>query len=185
MWIHELPNWTQFTWDIETLSSHLADIRYRQGRLFGRMENLGFDLQQEAQLKMLTDEVLSSSSIEGEVLNPIEVRSSIARRLHLDIAGMVPTARHVDGVVDMMLDATQHYTEPVTAERLYGWHAALFPTGRSGIHRITAGQWRTPDTCRLFPGLWAERKSTMKPRRRPDLIMRWMFSLPGVLPNRE
>ncbi len=145
MWIHEHPNWTQFTWDLETLSSHLADIRYRQGRLFGRMESLGFELKQEAKLKMLTDDIISSSSIEGEVLNPIEVRSSIARRLHLDIAGMIPTTYHVDGVVDMMLDATQHYTESVTAERLYGWHAALFPTGRSGMHRITVGQWRTPD----------------------------------------
>ena len=146
LWIHEQPNWTQFTWDLETLSSHLADIRYRQGRLFGRMVSLGFDLKQEAKLKMLTDDVLSSSSIEGEVLNPIEVRSSIARRLHLDIAGMVPTAHYIDGVVEMMLDATQFYKEPITAERLYGWHAALFPTGRSSMHRITVGQWRTPET---------------------------------------
>lgn len=145
MWIHEHPNWTQFTWDLETLSSHLADIRYRQGRLFGRMENLGFSLQLEARLKMLTDDVLSSSAIEGEILNPIEVRSSIARRLHLEIAGMVPTTPHVDGVVEMMLDATQHCSKPMTAERLYGWHAALFPTGRSGMHKITVGQWRTPD----------------------------------------
>ena len=146
MWIHEQPNWTQFIWDIEALSSNLADIRYRQGRLFGRMENLGFDLQQEARLKMLTDDVLSSSAIEGENLDPIEVRSSIARRLHLDIAGMVPITRHVDGVVEMMLDATQHYAESVTAERLCDWHAALFPTGRSGMHKIAVGQWRTPDS---------------------------------------
>ncbi len=146
MWIHEHPNWTQFIWDIEAISSNLADIRHRQGRLFGRMENLGFSLKQEARLRMLTDDVLSSSAIEGEILNPIEVRSSIARRLHLDIAGMVPITRHVDGIVEMMLDATQHYAEPVTTERLYGWHAALFPTGRSGMHKITVGQWRTPES---------------------------------------
>ncbi len=146
MWIHEHPNWTQFTWDLETLSSHLADIRYRQGRLFGKMENIGFDLKTEARLKMLSDDILSSSSIEGEILNPIEVRSSIARRLHLDIAGLVPSNHHVDGVVDMMLDATQHYNETVTAERLYSWHSALFPTGHSGMHKITVGQWRTGDT---------------------------------------
>lgn len=145
MWIHEHPNWTQFTWDLETLSSHLTAIRYRQGCLFGRMENLGFSLQQEARLKILTDDVLSSSAIEGEILNPSEVRSSIARRLHLEIAGMVPSTRHVDGVVEMMLDATQHCTEPVTAERLYDWHAALFPTGGSGMHKITVGQWRASE----------------------------------------
>ena len=146
MWIHDHPNWTQFIWDIEALSSNLANIRYRQGRLFGRMENLGFGLQQEAQLKMLTDDVLSSSAIEGEKLNPIEVRSSIARRLRLDIADMVPITRHVDGVVEMMLDATQHYAQSLTAERLYDWHAALFPTGRSGMHKITVGHWRTPES---------------------------------------
>jgi len=146
MWIHEHPSWTQFTWDLDTLSFHLADIRYRQGHLFGRMENLGFELKKEAHLKMLSDDILSSSSIEGEILNPIEVRSSIARRLHMDIAGIIPSTHHVDGVVDMMLDATQHCTEPVTAERLYGWHSALFPTGRSGMYKITVGQWRTSDT---------------------------------------
>jgi Fic family protein len=145
VWIHEHPNWTQFTWDLEALSSKLAAMRYRQGRLFGKMENIGFPLQQEARLKMLTDDVLSSSAIEGDILNPHEVRSSIARRLHLEIAGMMPSTRHVDGVVEMMLDATQHYIKPVTADRLYGWHAALFPTGRSGMHKITVGQWRTSE----------------------------------------
>lgn len=146
MWIHEYPNWTQFIWNLEAISPNLASIRYRQGRLFGRMEQLGFELQQEARLKMLTDDIISSSSIEGESLSVHEVRSSIARRLHLDIAGMVPATRYVEGVVDMLLDATQHFAEPVTAERLFGWHAALFPTGHSGIQRITAGQWRPPET---------------------------------------
>lgn len=145
MWIHEYPNWTQFTWDLQTLSSHLAELRYRQGRLLGRMESLGFDFQQEARLKMLTADILSSSSIEGEVLNAHEVRSSIARRLHLDIAGMIPSHRHVDGVVEMIIDATTHYSKPLTVERLLSWHAALFPTGRSGMHRIAVGQWRPPE----------------------------------------
>jgi Fic family protein len=107
------------------------------------MEGMGFSLQAEATLHTLTLDVLKSSEIEGEILNPDQVRSSIARRLGMDIAGLVPADRHVEGVVEMMLDATQHYAEPLTDERLFGWHAALFPTGRRGIFKITVGAWRT------------------------------------------
>lgn len=143
MWIHEHQDWPNFTWDAETLASKLADIRYRQGRLLGRMEGLGFELKREASLSTLTNDVVKSSAIEGENLNPEEVRSSIARRLGIDIAGLIPASRDVEGIVEMMLDATQQFSKPLTKDRLFDWHAALFPTGRSGIHKITVGGWRT------------------------------------------
>lgn len=111
------------------------------------MESLGFNLQEEAALQTLTLDVLKSSEIEGEILNAEQVRSSIARRLGMEIAGLVPADRHVDGVVEMMLDATQHYNDRLTKERLFGWHTALFPSGRSGMYKIITGAWRnnTPD----------------------------------------
>ncbi|MFT7638191.1 MAG: Fic family protein [Candidatus Omnitrophota bacterium] len=149
MWIHEHQNWSNFTWDAEALTSKLADIRYRQGRLLGRMESLGFELKREASLSTLTNDVVKSSAIEGENLNPEEVRSSIARRLGIDIAGLIPASRNVDGIVEMMLDGTQQFLKPLTKDRLFDWHAALFPTGRSGMHRITVGGWRTLDAGQM------------------------------------
>lgn len=143
MWIHEHQNWPDFTWDAKVLASKLADIRYAQGRLLGRMEGLGFELKRETSLSMLTNDVVKSSAIEGENLNPEEVRSSIARRLGIDIAGLIPASRDVEGIVEMMLNATQQFSMPLTKDRLFDWHAALFPTGRSGIHKITVGGWRT------------------------------------------
>ncbi len=143
MWIHEHQNWTHFTWDAGALAEKLAAIRYAQGRLLGRMEGLGFDLKREATLNILTRDVVKSSAIEGEVLDSGEVRSSIARRLGMDIAGLIPASRNIDGIVEIMLDATQNFSKPLTQDRLYGWHAALFPTGRSGMNRITVGGWRT------------------------------------------
>lgn len=141
-YIHQLKDWPHFKWDEEKLLNLLANVRHRQGKLMGVMQGLGFTLQTEATLQTLTLDVLKSSEIEGEILNPGEVRSSIARRLGMDIAGLVPSDRHVDGVVEMMLDATQNYQDALTDERLFGWHAALFPTGRSGMHKIVAGAWR-------------------------------------------
>ncbi|GAB4222976.1 MAG: Fic family protein [Gammaproteobacteria bacterium] len=146
MWIHKHQNWPNFTWDAEALASKLADVRYRQGRLLGRMEALGFELKREASLSTLTNDVVKSSAIEGENLNPEEVRSSIARRLGIDIAGLIPASRDVEGIVEMMLDATQQFSLALTKERLFDWHAALFPTGRSGMHKITVGNWRTLKT---------------------------------------
>lgn len=143
MWIHEHQNWPNFTWDAESLVSKLADIRHRQGRLLGRMEGLGFELKREASLSTLTNDVVKSSAIEGEILNPEEVRSSIARRLGIEIAGLVSASRDVEGIVEIMLDATQQFSQPLTRDRLFDWHAALFPTGRSGMHRIIVGGWRT------------------------------------------
>jgi Fic family protein len=142
VYIYHLQDWSEFTWDQEKLAKLLAEVRYRQGRLLGRMESLGFSLQAEATLETLTLDVIKSSEIEGEILNPDQVRSSIARRLGMDIAGLVPADRNVEGVVEMMLDATQNYNAPLTDERLFGWHSALFPTGRSGMHKIVVGAWR-------------------------------------------
>lgn len=142
-YIHEHAGWPDFTWNREALAAPLAEIRHRQGRLLGRMEGLGFALQKEAELSTLTLDVLKSSEIEGERLDPEQVRSSIARRLGLDIGGTVQADRDVEGVVEMMLDATQRFSTPLTGDRLFAWHAALFPVGRSGMRTIEVGRWRT------------------------------------------
>lgn len=141
-YIYELPQWPHFRWDEKELALALAALRHRQGRLVGRMETLGFSLRAEATLRTLTLEVLKSSEIEGEILNREQVRSSIARRLGMDVGGLTPVDRNVEGVVEMMLDATQKFSAPLTAERLLGWHAALFPTGYSGMSKIAVGRWR-------------------------------------------
>ena len=141
-YIHELPDWPDFEWDQEKLAGPLAALRHRQGRLIGRMETLGFSLRGEATLRTLTEDVLKSSEIEGEILDREQVRSSIARRLGMDIGALAPADRNVEGVVEMMLDATQRYSEPLTPERLFGWQAALFPTGYSGMRKIAVGRWR-------------------------------------------
>jgi Fic family protein len=141
-YIHQLANWPTFQWKAEALDALLADVRHRQGLLIGQMKALGFNLQQEAVLHTLTEDVLKSSEIEGEILDKVQVRSSIARRLGMDIGALPAADRHVEGVVEMMLDATQDYGATLSEERIYGWHAALFPTGRSGIHKIDVGRWR-------------------------------------------
>jgi Fic family protein len=141
-YIYELPGWPGFYWDEKKIAGLLSSVRHRQGRIFGKMEALGFSLQTEATLHSLTVEVVKSGEIEGEVLNADQVRSSIARKLGLRIAGLIPADRHIDGVVEMMLDATQHYSEPITAKRLFTWHAAMFPTSTSGMHKIVVGKWR-------------------------------------------
>ena len=146
MYIHELEDWPRFHWNRERLADFLADVRHRQGRLTGHMEALGFNLRQEAVLQTLTADVLKSSEIEGEKLDAEQVRSSIARRLGMDIGALKPADRHVEGVVEMMLDATRHYNQPLENERLFAWHAALFPTGRSGINKIRVGAWRDDST---------------------------------------
>ena len=146
MCIHEHHNWPNFTWDAGKLASKLADIRHRQGRLLGKMEGLGFELKREASLSTLTSDVVKSSAIEGENLNPKEVRSSIARRLGIDTASPMPVNQDIEGIVEIMLDATQQSSKPLTKERLFDWHAALFPTGRSGMRRITVGGWRSVES---------------------------------------
>ena len=174
-YIHEISDWPDFTWSSDSLAAPLAAVRHRQGRLIGRMEELGVKLREEAVLRTLTTEVVKSGEIEGAHLNEQQVRSSLARRMGLNIAGLVPAARHVEGaeqhtrssfarrlgldiaglapadhdvegVVEMMVDATQNFARSLTAERLFAWHAAMFPTGRSGLSKIIAGAWRTEDS---------------------------------------
>lgn len=140
--IHELPNWPDLTWDTQALAHSLSSVRHKQGKHLGKMEALGFELRTEASVTALTSEIVKSSAIEGELLDTNEVRSSIARRLGLDVAGLPKPAREVEGFVEMMLDATRNFEQPLTDERIWGWHAALFPTGRSGMQRITVGAWR-------------------------------------------
>lgn len=146
MYIHELKRWPRLFWNRGRLAEPLASVRHRQGRLIGYMEALGFNLRQEAVLQTLTADVLKSSEIEGEKLDAEQVRSSIARRLGIDIGALRPADRHVEGIVEMMLDATRRYNEPLTAERLSAWHASLFPTGRSGMTKISVGAWRNDST---------------------------------------
>lgn len=142
-YIHQRTGWPKLAWDGGALAELLGAVRHKQGRLLGKMQTLGFNLQTEASLSVLTHEVVKSSAIEGEVLNPDEVRSSIARRLGLDVAGLPKAGRDVEGVVEMMLDATRNFDAPLTKKRLCDWHASLFPTGRSGMRRIKVGGWRT------------------------------------------
>ena len=142
MYIHERADWPRLRWQSEVLTGALGDVRRRQGRLLGQMQALGFRLRQEAVLLTLTEDVVKSSEIEGEKLDRQEVRSSIARRLGMDFGGLKHADRNVEGVVEMMLDRTRHYDHPLTEERLFGWQASLFPTGRSGMRKIRAGMWR-------------------------------------------
>lgn len=142
MYIHEQKNWPKFTWDAEIITKILGSVRHRQGQILGQMQALGFRIQEETMLKALTMDVIKSSEIEGELLNPEQVRSSIARRLGIEIAGAIAAERNIDGIVEMMLDATQRYETPLTDERLFDWHAALFPTGRSGMYKIKTAVWR-------------------------------------------
>ena len=144
-YIHQRDEWTAFRWSMDRLAAPLAAIRHKQGMLLGKMAMLGFPVRAEAALETLTLDVVKSSAIEGEKLDMEQVRSSLAKRLGVPVAGVVPVNRHVDGIVEMVLDATRNYAKPLTAERLFGWHAALFPTGYSGMRKITVGGWRTAD----------------------------------------
>ena len=146
VYIHEKKNWTDFVWDNQKVMPKLGEARNQQGRLLGKMESLGFDLQNEALLNTLTLDVVKSSEIEGEFLELEQVRSSIARKLGIEITGEVDSERHVDGIVEMMLDATQKYDLPLTKDRLFGWHSALFPTGWSSLYKITVANWRQDST---------------------------------------
>ncbi len=142
-YIYEYKNWTSFTWRETDINAIFGEVRNLQGKIIGQMNTLGFATKEEANLTTLTLDVIKSSEIEGEKLDYNQVRSSIARRLGINIAGLVPANRNVDGVVEMMLDATQNYEKPLTNKRLFGWHSALFPTGHSGMHKIEVGRYRT------------------------------------------
>ncbi len=143
--IHQRPEWPELTWDFNALAGRLAEVRYHQGFLLGRMQELGFDFRSEAALTTVTSDVITSSAIEGESLDPQQVRSSVARHLGLETGGTVRVGRDVEGIVEMMIDATRNYYEPLTTARLCAWHASLFPTGHSGMNKITVGSWRTDE----------------------------------------
>lgn len=145
-YIYQKNNWPEFIWDNNLLLPLLSQVRHLQGKLIGKMENLGFELRNEAVLETLTLDVIKTSEIEGEVLNMDQVRSSIARRLGMDISGLIYSDRHVEGIVDMMLDATQNFDQKLTSRRLFDWHCALFPTGKSGMYKIIVGKWRDDST---------------------------------------
>lgn len=203
-YIHELPDWPAFHWDADTLVPALARVHERQGHLLGRMAAVGFDLRSEANFQTMATDVLRTSEIEGEVLDPAQVRSSLARRLGLDVSGTPKVDRHVDGVVEMLLDATQRCNEKLTTDRLFGWHAALFPTGRSGMLKVLVGQWRddstgpmqvvsgamgrekvhyqAPDAKRLKKEMtaflkWVNGKTTMDPLLKAGLGHFWFVTL--------
>jgi Fic family protein len=142
-YIYEYENWTKFTWRETETNAIFGEVRNMQGKIIGQMNTLGFATKEEAKLTTLTLDVIKSSEIEGEKLDYDQVRSSIARRLGINIAGLIPANRNIDGVVEMMLDATQNYQKPLTDNRLFGWHSALFPTGYSGMHKIEVGGYRT------------------------------------------
>ena len=142
-YIYNYPNWTNFTWQEDKINAIFGEVRNQQGKIIGMMNALGFATKEEATLTTLTLDVIKSSEIEGEKLDYEQVRSSIAKRLGINIGGFVNTNRNVEGIVEMMLDATQNYLKPLTHERLFGWHAAIFPTGYSGIHKIEVGEYRT------------------------------------------
>jgi Fic family protein len=142
-YIYEYKNWTDFSWQDQAINVVFGEVRLMQGKIIGQMNSLGFSAKEEATLSALTVDVVKSSEIEGELLNYEQVRSSIARRLGISAAGLVPSSRHIEGVVEMMLDATQRYDLPLSEKRLFGWHAALFPTGYSGPYLIEVGRYRT------------------------------------------
>ena len=141
-YIHKIREWPQFDWDLAAIITLLSEVRNKQGILTGKMDAIGFNLQNEAYLETLSQDVIKSSEIEGEILDTQQVRSSIARKLGIKIGGLVDSDKDVDGIVEMMMDATQNWGEELNEDRLFGWHSALFPTGRTGMHKIRVGNWR-------------------------------------------
>lgn len=186
MYLWERKDWPRLTWDTAALASLLAEAAREQGRLVGRMLAMGFELREEAHLHALTEEVVKSSEIEGESLARDQVRSSIARRLGMDIAGLVQADRNVEGIVEMMLDATGNAAATLTADRLFAWHTAMFPTARSGMHPITVGAWRDDGTgpMRVISGAIGKEKihfeapPARRLRKEMDGFLRW-FAAPG------
>lgn len=156
-YIYEHPKWTEFIWKDSTINAVFGEVRHLQGKLIGKMDSLGFTAKEEMTLKALTLDVTKSSEIEGELLNYDQVRSSIARRLGINTGGLVASSRHVEGVVEMMLDATQRFDQLLTEERLFGWHAALFPTGYSGPYKIEVGKYRSSEMQTVSGAMGRER----------------------------
>ena len=143
MYIHQKKTWPHFIRDSDLHLLKISTIRHKQGQILGSLRTVGFDLKLETQLEILAQDIITSNAIEGNVIDPTEVRSSIAKRLGIQKAGLISTTHYMDGLVDMMIDATQNFHLPLSKDRLCGWHCCLFPTGRSGMYRITVGDWRT------------------------------------------
>ena len=188
-YIYEYSNWPEFTWDDKQIGVILGKVRHMQGKIYGQMSALGFSVKEDTMLSTLTLDVLKSSEIEGEFLNYEQVRSSIARQLGIDYAGMVHVDRNVEGIVEMMLDATQHYERPLDRERILGWHAALFPTGWSGMHRIDTGRFRTHEMQVVSGPMGKEKIHFQAPQasevnREMDAFLDWLnrnSDIDGVL----
>lgn len=188
-YIYEYSNWPEFTWDDKQIGVILGKVRHMQGKIYGQMSALGFSVKEDTMLSTLTLDVLKSSEIEGEFLNYEQVRSSIARQLGIDYAGMVHVDRNVEGIVEMMLDATQHYEHPLDRERILGWHAALFPTGWSGMHRIDTGRFRTHEMQVVSGPMGKEKIHFQAPQasevnREMDAFLDWLnrnSDIDGVL----
>ncbi|HTO35889.1 MAG TPA: Fic family protein [Flavobacterium sp.] len=172
-YIYEHKKWTDFIWDNKAINAIFGEVRLMQGKIIGQMNALGFSTKEEATLNALTLDVVKSSEIEGELLNYDQVRSSIARRLGINTAGLVPSSRHIEGVVEMMLDATQRYSLPLTEKRLFGWHAALFPTGFSGPYKIEVGRYRTGE-MQVFSGAIGKEKVHYEAVK-PKLVKKEMY----------
>jgi Fic family protein len=164
MYLHERKNWWRFQYDNEKILNLLGKVRAQQGLMLGRMTSIGFDFQNDAMLTTMSLELVRSSEIEGEFLNFSEVRSSIARRLGINAAGLVPSSRYVEGVVEMLLDATQNYNQSLSDERLFGWHNVLFPTGRSGLYEIEVGKYRTGEMQVISGAMGKERVHYQAPK---------------------
>lgn len=145
-YIYQNTDWHQFNWNGEKVLKLLSEVKLAQGFLLGKMNSLGFEIKNDALVNVLTENIIKSSEIEGEILNPEQVRSSIARRLGLEITSNIAIERNIEGIVEMMLDATQNFNNPINKERIVGWHAALFPTGYSGMYKINVGDYRDDST---------------------------------------
>ncbi|NJK97210.1 MAG: Fic family protein [Bacteroidales bacterium] len=188
-YIYEFDNWPEFTWNDKQIGLILGKVRNLQGKIYGQMGALGFSIKEETILSTLTLDILKSSEIEGEFLNYEQVRSSIARKLGIEYAGLIHVDRNVEGVVEMMLDATQQYNKALDQERLFGWHAALFPTGWSGMHRIDVGCYRK-DEIQVVSGAMGKEKihfqapSAKKVKKEMDMFLDWfnrVEQIDGVL----
>lgn len=176
MYLHQRNNWWEFSFDKEAVMNKLGPVRAKQGLMLGRMSSLGFDFQDEAMLTTMSLELVRSCEIEGEVLNLNEVRSSIARRLGINTAGLVPASRYVEGIVEMLLDATQHYDKPLSDDRLFGWHNVLFPSGRSGLYTIEVAKYRSGE-MQVVSGPMGHEKvhyEAPKPERVPEEMQRFI-----------
>lgn len=159
-YIYDYTNWTNFVWQDKAINTTFGEVKLLQGKIIGQMNALGFTAKEEATLAAITLDVVKSGEIEGELLNYDEARSSVARRMGINTAGLVPSSRHIEWVVEMMLDATQHYSKPLNEGRLFGWHAALFPTGYSGLQKIEVGRYRTGEIQIVSGAIGKEKYAT-------------------------